>query len=262
MMKLGNQKWYDKEQELYAGIRANAPLIVRADGRNFKRVLRGFQKPYDERFARGIVAATELFFENSGFNPVLAYIFSDEINLYFRSVPFRGRLEKLDSIIASFIASALTIVLDFKEAIAFDARVIPVCGAEEVIAYLAQRQAEAWRNHINAYGYYGLIESGLSARDAEKRLRGMKAGEVHEMLFRMGINLNDTPAWQKRGVMVVRQAYEKEGRDQTGRVVTAIRYKTIQLWDLPLFNTESGAEMLKQYLNMGPKGFEPLTARL
>ncbi len=250
-MKNRNQKWYDKQREIYAGIRANTPLIVRADGRNFKRVLRKceFQKPYDERFARGIVSATELFFEKSGFDPLFAYIFSDEISLYFTFVPFMGRVEKLDSIIASFLASALTIVLDFKDAIAFDARVIPVCGTEEVIAYFAQRQAEAWRNHINAYGYYGLIESGLSAREAEKRLTGMKAEEVHELLFRMGINLNDTPAWQKRGVMIVRQAYEKKGRDQTGRDVTAIRYRTVQLWDLPLFNTESGANLLKRYLD-------------
>ena len=245
----------DREREIYAGIRASTPLIVRADGRNFKRVLaeHNFQKPYDERFARGIVSATELFFAKSGFNPVLAYIFSDEISLYFRFVPFRARIEKLDSIIASFIASALTIILDFKDPIAFDARVIPICGDAEVIAYLAQRQAEAWRNYINAYGYYGLIESGLSAREAEKRLRGMKSGDVHEMLFRMGINLNDTPGWQRRGVMVVRQGYEKEGYDpragKKNATVTVTRYRIAQLWDLPLFNTEEGENMLRRYLS-------------
>ena len=245
----------DREREIYAEIRASTPLIVRADGRNFKRVLaeHKFQKPYDERFARGIVSATELFFAKSGFNPVLAYIFSDEISLYFRFVPFRARIEKLDSIIASFIASALTIILDFKDPIAFDARVIPICGDAEVIAYLAQRQAEAWRNYVNAYGYYGLIESGLSAREAEKRLRGMKSGDVHEMLFRMGINLNDTPGWQRRGVMVVRQGYEKEGYDpragKKNATVTVTRYRIAQLWDLPLFNTEEGENMLRRYLS-------------
>ena len=254
-MNFRNQKRYivDKEREIYAGIRANAPLIVRADGRNFKRVLleHKFQKPYDERFVKGIVDSTELFFAKSGFDPLLAYIFSDEISLYFRFVPFRGRIEKLDSIIASFLASALTIALDFKDPIAFDARVIPVCGDEEVVAYLAQRQAEAWRNHINAYGYYGLIESGLSAKEAEKRLRGMKAEDVHEMLFRMGINLNDKPSWERRGIMVVRHGYEKEGYDpraERGGTVTVTRYRIAQLWDLPLFNTEEGANLLMRYL--------------
>ena len=254
-MNFRNQKRYivDKEREIYAGIRASTPLIVRADGRNFKRVLleHKFQKPYDERFVKGIVDSTELFFVKSGFDPLLAYIFSDEISLYFRFVPFRGRIEKLDSIIASFLASALTIALDFKDPIAFDARVIPVCGDEEVVAYFAQRQAEAWRNHINAYGYYGLIESGLSAREAEKRLRGMKAEDVHEILFQMGINLKDTPSWQRRGIMVVRHGYEKEGYDPRAAknvTVTVTRYKITQLWDLPLFNTEEGEKLIRRYL--------------
>ncbi len=240
-----------KEREIYAGIRATTPLIVRADGRNFKRVLfdNKFQKPYDERFARGIVRATEQFFVSSGFDPLLAYIFSDEVSLYFKHVPFKGRIEKLDSIIASFLASALTITLDFKDAIAFDARVIPVCGDEEVIAYLAQRQAEAWRNHINAYGYYGLIESGMDTREAEKRLRGMKAEDVHELLFRIGINLNDTPGWQRRGIMVVRQGYEKRGYNpRRASGVTTTRYRVEQLWDLPLFNTEEGESLLRRCL--------------
>ncbi|MCW3137049.1 MAG: hypothetical protein N2V76_01240 [Methanophagales archaeon] len=254
-MNFRNQKRYivDKEREIYAGIRASTPLIVRADGRNFKRVLleHKFQKPYDERFVKGIVDSTELFFVKSGFDPLLAYIFSDEISLYFRFVPFRGRIEKLDSIIASFLASALTIALDFKDPIAFDARVIPVCGDEEVVAYFAQRQAEAWRNHINAYGYYGLIESGLSAREAEKRLRGIKAEDVHEILFQMGINLKDTPSWQRRGIMVVRHGYEKEGYDPRAAknvTVTVTRYKITQLWDLPLFNTEEGENLIRRYL--------------
>ena len=254
-MNFRNQKRYivDKEREIYAGIRASTPLIVRADGRNFKRVLleHKFQKPYDERFVKGIADSTELFFVKSGFDPLLAYIFSDEISLYFRFVPFRGRIEKLNSIIASFLASALTIALDFKDPIAFDARVIPVCGDEEVVAYFAQRQAEAWRNHINAYGYYGLIESGLSAREAEKRLRGMKAEDVHEILFQMGINLKDTPSWQRRGIMVIRHGYEKEGYDPRAAknvTVTVTRYKITQLWDLPLFNTEEGENLIRRYL--------------
>lgn len=83
-----------------------------------------------------------------------------------------GRIEKLDSVIASFLASALGIVLDLKEAIAFDARIIPVCGEEAVLECHVQRQAEAWRNHINAYGYYGLQDLGLSEKEAEKRQHG------------------------------------------------------------------------------------------
>jgi len=115
----------DRDREIYADIKAIPPLIVRADGRNFRRVLSDeFEKPYDERFAKGMAKAVAIFFEKSGFDPKLAYILSDEINCFFPQIPFKGRIEKLDSVIASFLASALTIVLDFKEAVAFDARII------------------------------------------------------------------------------------------------------------------------------------------
>jgi len=241
----------DRDREIYAEIKAIPPLIVRADGRNFKRVLSdNFEKPYDERFARGMAKAVKNFFENGGFDPKLAYIFSDEISFLFEHVPFEGRIEKLDSVIAGFLASALSIILDFEEAIAFDARVIPVCGGEDVLEYFAQRQAEAWRNHINTYGYYGLREEGLSGKEAEKRLSGMKARDVHEMLFRKGINLNETPKWQRRGILVAKQKYEKEGYNpKAEKKVTTTRYKIVQLWDLPLFRSEEGRELIKLFLN-------------
>jgi tRNA(His) guanylyltransferase len=239
-----------RDREIYAEIKAITPLIVRADGRNFKRVLSDkFEKPYDERFAKGMAKAVEIFFLSSGFDPKLAYIFSDEISFFFEHVPFEGRIEKLDSVIAGFLASALSISLGFKEAIAFDARVIPVCKGEDVLEYLAQRQAEAWRNHINAYGYYGLREEGLSEKEAEKRLRGMKTGDVHEMLFRMGINLNETPKWQRRGILIAKQRYEREGYDpKAEKKVTAIRYKIVQLWDLPLFGSEEGQDLINRLM--------------
>lgn len=245
-------KEYGDRRGIYADIKAFPPLIVRADGRNFKRVLSlsaGFQKPYDERFAKGLAKAAAIFFEQSGFDPKFAYIFSDEINLYFTQVPFKGRIEKLDSVIAGFLASGLTICLDLEDAVAFDARIIPVCSKEDVLGYLMQRQAEAWRNHINAYGYYGLQELGLSEKEAEERLQGMKAAQVHEMLFRNGINLNETPTWQRRGILIAKERYEKEGYNpKAAKNVTVTRYRVVQLWDLPLFGSEEGRNLVERLI--------------
>ncbi|MBN1454884.1 MAG: tRNA 5'-guanylyltransferase [Methanomicrobia archaeon] len=237
----------EDDRELYAAIKALPPLIVRADGRNFRRLLQqDFSKPFDTRFATGMADAVTLFFQQSGFDPLLAFVFSDEVSLCFTHVPFRGRLEKLDSVIASYLASAVTLVLGFTEPIAFDARVIPICDLNEGLrAYLAHRQAEAWRNHSNAYGYYGLQTLGLSRRAAETRVKGMKAAEVHELLYRQGINLNETPSWQRRGMIVAREAYEKAGYDRKAeRAVTVTRFRIVQLWELPLFGTEDGQRLL------------------
>lgn len=252
-MKLGSQEKFNlryRDRAIYTELKALPPLIVRADGRNFKRLIGdSFEKPYDERFAKGMAEAATIFFERSGFDPKLAYTFSDEINLFFTHVPFNGRIEKLDSVIAGFLASALAIALDFREAIAFDARVIPICSKEDVCEYLALRQAEAWRNCINAYGFYGLRAAGLSGEEAEQHLEGMKAMEVHDLLFQKGINLNEIPTWQKRGILIAREEYEKEGYDpRAGKNVTVTRYKVVQLWDLPLFSSEDGRNLLAQLI--------------
>jgi len=76
--------------EIYSGLRARAPLVVRADGRGFKKVLEGRKKPYDIDFARSMAGAVESFFLNFGPTPALAFTFSDEISLVFLEAPFAG----------------------------------------------------------------------------------------------------------------------------------------------------------------------------
>jgi tRNA(His) 5'-end guanylyltransferase len=78
----------------------------------------------------------------------------------------------------------------------------------------------------------------------------MKAAEVHEMLFRLGINLNETPKWQRRGILIARQRYEKEGYDpKLAEEVTATRYKVVSLWDPPLFGSEEGRNLIHQLVD-------------
>ncbi|UYZ40578.1 MAG: hypothetical protein N2V74_02485 [Candidatus Methanospirare jalkutatii] len=236
-------------REIYADIRAISPLVIRADGRNFHRILRNFKKPFDRRFAESMAKATEIFFTASGFNPKFAFIFSDEVNLFFTEIPFNGRIEKLDSVVASFLASALTLTAGFKEPISFDARVIPLCK-DAVFDYFAERQAEAWRNHINSYAFYTLIAEGFSERDAQERLKGMKSHQIHELLFKKGINLGKTPAWQRRGILIARVPYEKEGfNPKTGEKVVAERRKIAQFWELPLFKTAEGKKFLERFVH-------------
>ena len=69
-----------------------------------------------------------------------------------------------------------------------DCRTIPLC-LEEIGVYLAERQDETWRNHVFSYGFYMLVEEGLSTTLAMERLRGMKEHEIHELVYQKGINL-------------------------------------------------------------------------
>jgi tRNA(His) guanylyltransferase len=214
--------------ELYSGIKTRAPLIIRADGRGFKKILESHKKPYDQDFARSMVGAIVSFFRDSGLSPILAYTFSDEISLLFLDAPFAGRVEKIDSVIAGFLSGALSLSLG--RAISMDCRAIPVCKAE-IVEYLVKRQDESWRNHVFSYGFYMRIEEGQTAAHAMEQLRGMCEHEIHELAFCKGINLAKTPTWERRGVLV----YRKDGR-------------VVEEWDLPLFNSEEGRRLIAQLI--------------
>jgi tRNA(His) 5'-end guanylyltransferase len=235
-----------KEREIYAGLRTVVPFFVRVDGRNFRHALSLLKReqPYDLAFAESMGAASEALVRRSGLPVQLVFTFSDEANALFREAPFDGRIEKLDSVVASFFASAVTLNLPSGVPLAFDARIIPV-SAMDIPIYLESRQNETWRNHVHAYGYYYLRQNGQTGREAHATLLGMTSSEMHELMFSHGVNLAKTPAWQRRGILVHKQSYEKEGLDRiTGRPSTTRRSRVVQNWDLPIFKSPEGREML------------------
>lgn len=239
-----------RERELYAALAALPPLVVRLDGRAFHRLARslGLARPFDERFALAMAAVARRLVADSGTSPVLAYTFSDEISCLFAELPFGGRVEKLDSVLAAYAASALTIELDLAEPVAFDARVVFVDPAS-ALEYLAGRQAEAWRNHINGYAQAVLVADGLSPRQAAARLRGLASPALHDLAFAHGVNLGETPAWQRRGILVYRTPVEVEGRDpRTGAVARAVRSRAVIDRDLPLFPSDEGRALLARLI--------------
>jgi tRNA(His) guanylyltransferase len=235
-----------KEREIYAGLRTVAPFFVRVDGRNFRHALSLLKReqPYDLAFAQAMGAASEALIKRSGLPVQLVFAFSDEANALFCEAPFYGRIEKLDSVVASFFASAVTLNLSSDIPLAFDARVVPM-SPNDILAYLESRQNEAWRNHLYSYGYYYLRQSGQTGREAHAALLGMTSSEMHELMYGHGVNLAKTPAWQRRGILVHKQSYEKEGFDEmSGRPSRTIRSKVVQNWDLPLFKSPDGHKMI------------------
>lgn len=238
-----------KEREIYSDLRIFPPFAVRIDGRGFHRALSDFNKPYDERFAKAMAECVECFFRDSGLNPLLAFTFSDEISLFFSEMSYNYRIEKIDSIIPSFFSSALTIELELKEPVSFDSRIIPL-GKDDIYRYLVWRQSETWRNHVSSYGYYTLRKTGLSENEAAIKLRNMKASDIHELVFQHGINLAETPVWQRCGVLVFREMYEKQGFDPVKKAdVTTQRTKIVQEWDTPIFNTDKGRDLTNRLLS-------------
>jgi len=237
-----------ENRELFASITTVPPVIVRLDGRAFHRLahMLGLAKPFDVRFSHAMAAVCRCLVADSGLSPEFAYTFSDEISLFLSKLPFSGRVEKIDSVAASFAASALTLALECAEPIAFDARVIPATPAY-TLEYLVDRQDEAWRNHINAYCQQALVAEGMKPRQAAVRLKGMPSQQLHEMMHARGVNLAKTPAWQRRGVLVYKKSAEKEGYNPiTKEKVKVVRSSVTADNNLPLFTTPEGQDFLKK----------------
>ena len=148
-----------KEYEIYSDLRVpvNSKIIIRLDGRSFHSFAQNMElkKPYDDNFCRVMVNVSKELFEE--FSPLFIYSFSDEISILLDNVPFNGRIEKMNSVIAGFASSSFTLNYDvqFSKAVSFDSRVIPITD-DKIYDYFKWRQDEAWRNCINGYGIHFL----------------------------------------------------------------------------------------------------------
>lgn len=237
------------EHEIFSQLQIppDTPFFVRLDGRRFQAVSEkiGAEKPFDEGFAKCLTAAAVAVFQD--FQPALVYVASDEINVLFLcTAPFRRRVEKIDSVLAGFASSAfsLSVLRIFRKnlAVAFDSRIV-VSSSENIPEYLSWRQLEAWRNHNNAYAYWLLRKRGHKPSEAAEMLKGLKTRELHELLFRHGVNLARTPAWQRRGMLIYREPYQKHVGKQA-----VTRRRILENWDLPLFSSKEGQTLIQRVL--------------
>jgi tRNA(His) 5'-end guanylyltransferase len=235
-----------KSRELFSGLSCVPPVFVRLDGRNFHGAAEAWnlEQPFDQRFSGAMTKACIRLMADSGLSPDFAYTFSDEINLYFSQLPFTGRVEKIDSVAASYTASVLMLEMQSEIPVSFDARIIQVTPGIAV-QYLIERQAEAWRNHINAYCLSILVDEGMSRKAAAKRLKGLPSPALHELMFSHGINLAKTPAWQRRGILVYKKGKTVEGWNPVlSRFVQTIRTTIVSDHEPPVFSSPEGRSFL------------------
>ncbi len=239
------------DYEIYSGITVpEGFFFVRLDGWKFHSVTRRLrlEKPYDEFFAASMVrTGKELFIP---FNPVLGYIFSDEINLLFKGSSIFERVEKIDSVLSGLASTAFYRCLGERHErvppIAFDCRAIPV-GEKNVRAYLVWRQSEAFRDCYNAYAQHALIKEGLSPREAAGRLKGLKIHQLRRLMRDHGLDPNGMPDWHQRGILLYWEQYLKRGYNPIEkREVVAGRRRVAVEWGLARFDSEEGRQFLEK----------------
>jgi tRNA(His) 5'-end guanylyltransferase len=208
--------------------------ILRVDGRSFSRFTeQRFDKPFDLRFSQLMTeAARALLMELGG---RYAYTESDEISVLLdpRSEIFGRGVEKLVSLSASITSATFTHAVG--EPAHFDSRVWMGTGPADVVDYFSWRQADAARSALNGWCYWTLRKDGLSRQEATKELEGANAAAKNELLFQRGVNFNDVPTWQRRGVGLWWETYERPGYDPMRAVeVTATRRRVREERELPM----------------------------
>lgn len=201
-------------------------IVARLDGRGFTRLVREtrpFDAPFDPRF-RDHMIATAAHLMDCGFRVVFGYTQSDEISLLIDrdDAAFGRRLQKLASILAGEASAVFTHAVGTPAV--FDCRIAQLPAGRDVIDYFRWRHEDAARNALNAHCYWRLRAQGKTSQDATAALRGLNTAAKNELLFQGGINFNDLPAWQKRGIALCWETFERPGRDAcTGEATQAIR---------------------------------------
>ncbi len=211
-------------------------MIARIDGRSFSRLTKEvcqFEAPYDVRF-RDMMVETVKHLMQCGFRVVYAYTQSDEISLLFHQeeYSFNRKLRKYHSILAGEASAKFTSLLG--QPAAFDCRISQLPNQELVVDYFRWRMEDAHRNCLNSHCYWMLRKQGMDANEAAKRLLGMSVAAKNELLFQNGINYNDLPAWQKRGIGFYWRTTPREGiNPQTGEKVVTERQSVQVDFELP-----------------------------
>lgn len=210
------------------------PVMIRIDGKAFHTFTRGFDRPFDEVFNNAMNRTMEYLCENIQ-GCIFGYRQSDEISLVLSDYKklnsdawFDYEVQKMCSISASMATMAFnkffinevntfyadhivtryefdTIANEFlwkkyynacERGAMFDARCFNI-PKEEVVNCIYWRQLDAARNSVQMVG---------QANFSHNELQGKSCKIIQEMLHEQnGINWNDFPTAQKRGVCWTRE---------------------------------------------------------
>lgn len=239
------------------------PTLIRLDGKAFHSFTRGFQKPFDMILMKAMWETTKYLCENI-MGCKIGYTQSDEIQLLLTDYEnintqswFDKNIQKMVSISASMATIAFNRSFDEvagkfysenitdnwnsdwvdnlfekynkrKNTALFDSRVYSI-PKEEVCNAFIWRQQDATRNAIQMVG---------QANFSHKQLQNKNCNQIQEMLFQeKGINFNDLPVYQKRGVCVIKEYYNKDNTQRSRWIVDK---------DIPVFTQDR--DYIEKYL--------------
>ncbi len=225
----------------------NMYMVARIDGRNFTKLTKekhNFKRPFDETF-RDVMIETVKHLMTCGFNVVYGYTQSDEISLLFdlNTDFFSRKLRKYNSVLAGEASAKFSVLLG--DIGVFDCRISQLPTKQNVIDYFRWRNEDAHRNCLNAHCYWLLRDKNYSIKQATDEIKRKSIAFKNELLFKYGINFNDLPNWQKRGIGFYWIDQEKEGFNPKTKEKTLTFRKELKV-DFNLSFGQEYSEMISQ----------------
>jgi len=226
----------------------NMYIVARLDGRSFTSLTKkrgNFEAPFDVKF-RDLMVETTKHLMNCGFKVIYAYTESDEISLLFdfEIDVFGRKIRKYNSILAGEASAKFSLL--FGEIGIFDCRICQLPNEKIVVDYFRWRNEDAHRNALNSHCYWMLRKEGSTERQATRLLENKSVAEKNELLFSRGINFNDLPNWQKRGVGLYWIKEQKSGFNPKENVAVTVERNAIKIdYDLPMKDEYSAFILLK-----------------
>ncbi|MCZ8512651.1 tRNA(His) guanylyltransferase Thg1 family protein [Paenibacillus filicis] len=186
------------------------PVVLRIDGCHFHSFTRGMGKPFDEPLTLALWDTCK-YLAGQIMGCKLVYHQSDEISLLLTNDDqwttqswYDNNLQKMVSVSASMATAkfneAIKKYYPDKELATFDSRAW-VLPQGEVTNYFIWRQQDAIRNSMSMTAQAHFPHQELHGLDGKRLL--------DKLLADKGIDWNELPVWQKRGVCITKQSYFK-----------------------------------------------------
>ena len=225
-------------------------IVARIDGRSFTKLTKekcDFERPFDIRFRDAMIETTRHLM-NCGFKVTYAYIESDEISLLFDFDinVFSRKTRKYISILAGEASAKFSLLLN--QLAAFDCRICELPSKQVVVNYFRWRNEDAHRNAINAHCYWMLIKENLTKSETISFIEKKTLAEKHALLLSRGINFNELPDWQKRGVGLYWGSEEKTGFNPKEQIEVVTKRSVIKV-DMDLPKNDNYGDFIAQFLS-------------
>lgn len=195
-ISLGNRMKENYENRFRFKLVRRMPVILRLDGKAFHTLTRRCQKPFDEFFSNAMeYTSMRLLSEIQGAK--CAYVQSDEISILLTDFDtlqtdawFDNNLQKIVSVSAGFASAHFTTHFCNDGNIAvFDCRAFNI-PKEEAYNYFVWRQQDWLKNSVQMLA---------RAHYSPKQLHKKKQADMHEMLYKKGINWANLESRWKNG---------------------------------------------------------------